>query len=73
MKPGTQTTLIDDLKIHQGYGLLVDRIIERANSGDYHDLKSELPCPKILLFRDLKLIGLDEIAEKAMSGEYDEL
>lgn len=74
MKKGTTTTLIEDLE-ELGLGPAkkeIDIIIERAKNNDYHDFKSELPMPKMMLFRDLKLIGLDDLAAKVFEGEYDE-
>lgn len=74
MNQGTTTTLIRDLSkedvlANKSIAILIDR----AKNFEYHDFKSEIPAPKIMLFRDLKLIGLDELAEKAINGEYDEL
>lgn len=78
-KKGTQTTLIDDLIYAKSQHIDtmmtrgINLIIERAEKGDYHDLKSELPMPKVLLHRDCELVGLEEIAKKAFDGSYDEL
>ena len=73
MKQGTQHNLIADLKEYSLVRYGTNTIIERAENGDYHDFKSEIPMPKMMLFRDLKLIGLDDLAEKSMAGNYDEL
>ena len=78
MKKGTETTLVEDLKkeLEKSDGLLsfqIQQVIERAENGDYHDLKAQLPIPKVLLHRDCLLLGLEEIAKKVFTGEYDEL
>ena len=72
MKPGTQSTLITDLE-QKPNSHAVNIIKERARNGEYHDLKSELPCPKILLHRDLLLADCEDLARKTFEGEYDEL
>ncbi len=73
MNKGTTTTLIKDLEKCTGIRRQVDIIIDRAKNNEYHDFKSELPAPKIGLFRDLQLIGLDDLAQNVMAGEYDEV
>lgn len=76
----SQINLIEDLEKKRDNFFGVDEktipiniVIERAKNNDYHDFKSQLPMPKMMLFRDLKLIGLDDLAEKVFNGDYDEL
>lgn len=73
MKTGTQHNLITDLEKESAKHPLARVIKIRAENGDYHDLKSELPCPKVLLHRDCEIAGLDSIAKKVFKGEYDEI
>lgn len=72
MKKGTQTTLIEDLR-QKPDSHARNLLMERAERGDYHDVKSQLPMQKILLHRDLVMAGLDDLAEKVFEGEYDEI
>lgn len=72
MKTGTQTTLVSDIESKEETHAL--KIIkERALDGQYHDLKSSLPMPKILLHRDLMLADCEDLANKVFNGEYDEM
>lgn len=73
MKTGTQHNLMDDLEKASAKHPIAKVIILRAKNGDYHDVKSELPCPKVLLHRDCEIAGLDSIAKKVFEGEYDEI
>jgi hypothetical protein len=73
MKKGTKTTLLRDLRLLPPSPER-DRIIERAESGLYHDFRSksrEVP-PKVLLLDDLHAAGFETLADRTLDGEYDE-
>lgn len=72
MKKGTQTTLVEELK-EKPESIQKTEMIKRAEAGFYHDLKSQIPMPKVWLHHDAKLSGYDDIAERAFEGEYDEI
>lgn len=46
-------------------------MIERARSGMYDDFKSDLPLPLHALVDDAKQYHLNNIALRAMNGEFD--
>lgn len=46
-------------------------MIEKANGGYYGDFTSPLAFPITQLVKDAKAQGLDELAFRAMSGEFD--
>lgn len=46
-------------------------MIQRAREGYYDDYKSELPFPLTQLVRDLRQNGEHELADRAVSGEFD--
>jgi len=65
--PESQTQLVKDL---QAAGA-PDDLISRVGAGLYHDYVSPHPMPKHLLVGDAKAAGLEEIAQRAMQGQYD--
>lgn len=44
---------------------------DRARDGWYDDFRSPDPMPITTLVRDLRKAGLDDLAERAMAGEFD--
>jgi hypothetical protein len=46
-------------------------MIERAANGYYGDFTSPLPFPISQLVKDARAAGLDDIARRAMDGEFD--
>jgi hypothetical protein len=46
-------------------------MVDRARAGYYDDFKSELATPCIQLVADLRAAGLDELAARAIDGEFD--
>ena len=47
------------------------KMIEWARNGFYDDYESPIAFPIQQLAADAKSVGLDDIAKKAMNGEYD--
>lgn len=68
---GSMTTLIDDL-LRKPRDPFREELIGHALAGRYHDFKSSHATPKVLLVHDLKRVGFDDIARRAMRGEYDD-
>lgn len=50
----------------------IDKIINSAMNGDYHDFRTRHATPKILLAEELKKIGLNDLVTKTINGDYDE-
>jgi hypothetical protein len=50
----------------------IQTMITRAEMGYYHDFKSDHPTPKSQLINDLMMVGLKDIAQLVMDGEFDE-
>ena len=48
-----------------------DFMIERATAGYYSDYGSDLETPCVQLVIDCQRLGLNDIAERAKSGEFD--
>lgn len=46
-------------------------MIVRARSGYYDDYKSPLAAPIITLVADLRGLGLNDLAQRAINGEWD--
>ena len=46
-------------------------MIDRAVSGQYDDFESNSPTPVMDLVRDCRGAGLDDVALRAISGEFD--
>jgi hypothetical protein len=46
-------------------------MIERARAGYYDDYKSDLPFPCVQLVNDLREVGLTELAQRTIAGEFD--
>jgi hypothetical protein len=77
MSKSTKTDLVAELsadldRFPKRYRECVERVIERAKQGVYHDFESHLPMPKVMLDADLRLLGFDLLAEQVRDGEYDE-
>lgn len=72
----TTTLLIEDLENAKTYNfdiiVEIDNIIELAKNGTFHDFRSQVATPKILLFEKLRTIGLNEMADKTINGDYDD-
>jgi hypothetical protein len=47
------------------------QMVQKARAGYYDDFKSELALPIIQLIADLRDKGHEELAQRAMSGEFD--
>jgi hypothetical protein len=46
-------------------------LVDRARAGYYDDFKSDLPLPIVALVNDAKQYHLNNIALRAMNGEFD--
>jgi hypothetical protein len=46
-------------------------LLANARAGHYDDYKSDLACPIYRLVADLKKEGHEELAQRAMNGEFD--
>jgi hypothetical protein len=46
-------------------------MIDRARTGMYDDFKSDLPLPIVALVEDARKYHLNNIALRAMNGEFD--
>lgn len=69
----TEVELVAELeKVKRKNPKLVQRIIDNAKRGHYHDFKSNMMMPKVTLTRDLQAAGLDELASRVINGDYDE-
>jgi hypothetical protein len=53
------------------YDPRVDAMIKKARLGLYDDFESELETPIMHLVSDLKIVGYEDLAERAMNGEFD--
>lgn len=51
---------------------LVERLITRARSGEFHDFKSPHTFPKIVLAGELRAAALAPLAVRVEEGEFDE-
>ena len=67
----TKKDLVEDLW-KKPYSLKRAEIEKRAKRGDYHDFDSSLATPKIALVNDLRAAGFDDLAQKAVDGDYDD-
>ena len=47
------------------------QMVARARRGNYDDFQSDSATPIVNLVRDLNLIGLHDLAKRAMNGEFD--
>lgn len=47
-------------------------LIKMAKAGRYHDFESDYAAPKMQLHKELVAIGLTEIDQKMINGDYDE-
>lgn len=54
------------------HALGVRKLMADAAAGKYHDFKSPLVAPKNVLAVQLRLIGLQKLADDVMRGVYDE-
>lgn len=72
----TTTLLIVDLEEAKGktpeLANGIDKIIALAKNGVFHDFISNEGMPKILLATHLKELGLKDLMEKTIDGDYDE-
>lgn len=68
---GTMDKLVEDL-LRKPENSLRDELIKNALAGRYHDYKTTLEGPKVALVEDCRRYGYDDIARKAMRGEYDD-
>lgn len=46
-------------------------MVEAALAGYYHDFESELAFPEMQLVADLRKLGLEELAQRVIDGEFD--
>jgi hypothetical protein len=67
----TKKDLVEDLD-KKPRSLQRDMIRMRAKAGDYHDFDSKLAAPKMQLATDLRAAGFRDLADKAISGAYDD-
>ena len=71
----TKIELVQDLEntaIGNEQHSKVRAIIEKAESGYYHDFDTPIATPKIQLHTDLLDAGLVEIDKKMQDGDYDD-
>ncbi len=47
-------------------------VLARAQRGHYHDFEITIATPKMALDRDLREMGLIDLADKVRNGDYDE-
>lgn len=50
----------------------IGSIVARAQTGYYHDFRSDLEMPKRQLAQDLFEVGLNKVAKDVINGMYDE-
>jgi hypothetical protein len=50
---------------------LREEMLKHVKAFEYHDFKSDKTFPKIQLVVDLNLLGYEDIAMRAMDGEFD--
>lgn len=48
------------------------RIILHCREGVYDDYVTQVACPKIQMVGDLRTVGLNDLADKVIDGEYDQ-
>lgn len=46
-------------------------MVQDARHGRYADFESDRATPIMDLVRDARMLGLDDIAKRAMNGEFD--
>lgn len=71
----TKVDLVRDLEaaaVPLCYLDLKAEVLKRARHGHYHDFETTIATPKIALDRDLREMGLIDIADKVRNGDYDE-
>ncbi len=71
----TKKELVQDLEnteIGNEQHSKVRAIIEKAESGYYHDFDTPIATPKMQLHTDLLDAGLVEIDKKMQNGDYDD-
>lgn len=47
------------------------KIIERCRNGHYHDFATKLAAPKMQMHKDLLEVGLSDVDQRMIDGEYD--
>lgn len=67
----TKKELLEDLW-KKPHSLARMEIITRAKRGYYHDFDTTIATPKVQLVADLNAAGFDDLAQKAMDGDYDD-
>lgn len=67
---GTTDKLVEDL-LRKPPSSLRSELVRNAMMGRYHDFKSTLAAPKVQLVADLQRYGYDDLARRAMRGEYE--
>lgn len=63
--------LIADIEAKPAVGLR-DEMLRHVRAFEYHDFKTNKPFPKMALVVDLRLLGYEDLAGKAMDGVYDD-
>lgn len=53
-------------------GKAIEQLSDKAKTGYYHSYKSPILFPKSELVEELQKLGLNEIADLVISGEFDE-
>lgn len=66
--PESQAQLVRDLNAAGA----PDSLISKTAAGAYHDYVSPFPMPKHQLIMDAQAHDLDEIAQRAQQGHYDD-
>lgn len=67
----TKKELVEDLW-KKPYSLKRAMIEKRAKAGYYHDFDTELETPKVQLVLDLRAAGFADLADRVMTGAYDD-
>lgn len=74
----TMTDLVSEMqrhheKIHPTNWSLFNETLDEAKVGEYHDYKNKkYACGKVEVVGRLKLLGLNDLANRVIAGEFDE-
>lgn len=66
--PAGQQRLLEDLEAADA----PEWILSETRKLQFHDVESGLALPKMTLVAHLNNLGLDELAQKAIDGAYDD-
>lgn len=60
-----------EARLGKEYNPLVTRIIMRARLGVYDEFESDIASPISQLVHDLRAVGFDDMAQRAIEGDFD--